>query len=153
MNEWLKHINVDELQYIASPLSLLNSGNEKDTEQAASFLYAEGPQPPMASVRRQLSHKSSLHSKKEKRLPKKYWEAVKQEIAILICTNDPKYRELRKALNSAKEKGTNALVALIASTIAIEFGLTAGAIAGFCAIALNSVLKIGKEAYCSLRKI
>ncbi|MBF6058005.1 hypothetical protein [Thiomicrorhabdus heinhorstiae] len=153
MNEWLDGINADELEYFASPLTLLNSGSEEDTEQAASFLYREGPSHPRASMKRTLSYKSADPSREPKRLPKKYWEAVKQEIAILICTDHKKYRELKKSLNAAKNKGTNALVAIVAAGIASQFGIAAGAIAGFCAIAINSVIKIGKEAYCSLQTL
>jgi|GEM_PF-1189883 len=148
MDDWLNNINVDELQYIAPPLSVLSSGSEKDTEQAASFIYKDGTSSPMASSRPVLSNKSAK-PRIDSRPPKTYWEAVKQEIAILICTNKSKYKKLRKSLNEARDKGTKALVAIIAAGIGSQFGLTPGAIAGFCAIALNSVLKIGKEAYCN----
>ena len=66
-----------------------------------------------------------------------------------MCTDDKKYSKLRGQLSVESTKGTNAIVALISASIGSLLGVQATLLAGFCAVAMYAIVKIGKEAYCS----
>jgi len=152
MDSWLNGINCKELQFIATPLSILDSGSEEDSEMAASFLYKDGRSRPMMSANKNKKMIGFIKKELDGRPPKSYWEHVKKEIYQLVCSSDKKYEALRKQLKAAKEKGTKSIVIIIASYFGAQLGVEAGAIAGFCAIAINSIVKLGKETYCSINK-
>jgi len=75
---------------------------------------------------------------------------AKHEFHIFLCTDDTKYLELRNKLNDNAGQVSKVVLNLISATLAGYLGITAGAIVGLCAVLLYLVLKIGKEAYCSL---
>lgn len=145
MNNWMSALSQDELKYLAPSLFIF----EDDPEEAATYMYREGNHRPMASA----GDKEELIKQSEKELksrpPKKYWEQVKKEVLLLICTDDPKYREIRKKLNAQSDKGTGVLVTTVSAAFGSALGVEAGIISGFCALALHSVLKIGIESYCA----
>jgi hypothetical protein len=91
----------------------------------------------------------TIHGEPESLLgPQEFWENVKDEFRLLVCTNDKKYRELRRLV---KEKGGQTQVAIItaiASAIGAAVGVLASAIVPFVALLLIAMLKIGKEAFC-----
>ena len=91
MSNWLDGINSDELQFIATSLSVFNSGSEKDTESAASFMYKEGYARPMNSPKRDKRTMGLIKKEIDSRPPKSYWEHVKKEIYTLVCSADEKY--------------------------------------------------------------
>lgn len=152
MNSWLNSIDSNALQFIATPLSILDSGSEKDSEIAASFLYRNGLSRPMMSANKNKNIMGFIKKELDDRPPKSYWEHIKKEIYQLVCSTNKKYEALRKQLNVAKEKGTKSIVIIIASYFGAQLGVEVGAIAGFCAIAVNSIVKLGKETYCSINK-
>jgi len=143
--EWLKQIDEAELQYMAPSLFVFT----EDLETAASLMYKEGMASPMASYEAKAKAIGRAQKELESRPPKKYWEAVKVEFRILICTEDEKYSNLRKKLALEYQKGTKSAVALISALIGSILGVKATLLVGFCAVVLYGVLKVGKEAYCS----
>jgi len=79
----------------------------------------------------------------------KYWEELKAEFRLLICTNNPKYRKLRRELNSATGKSQTAIVSAIAAAMAGQFGVIAGILVPFCALILMTIIRIGTQTFCS----
>ena len=143
--DWIKKIDKSELQYIAPSLFVFSD----DVETAASLLYREGMASPLASSEDKEKAIERIKNELESRPPKKYWEAVKSEIRILICTDDEKYSKLRKQLTLEGEKGTKSIVAIISAFIGSVLGVEATMLTGFCAVSLYAISKIGKEAYCA----
>lgn len=78
-----------------------------------------------------------------------YWEQLKREFKILLCTADKKYARLRKELNAAAKKSQTAVVSMIAAAMASTFGVVAGVLVPFCALCLVAVAKLGREAFCA----
>ncbi len=78
-----------------------------------------------------------------------YWAKLKHEIMLLICTNDSKYRNLRRDLSASGRKSQTAVISVIAAAMASQFGATVGVLVPFCALCLIGVLRIGKEAFCA----
>jgi hypothetical protein len=76
------------------------------------------------------------------------WERLKHEFHLLICTNDKKYRTLRKKINASEHNSEIAVVGMISAAVAAQVGPLAGALIPFCAICLTAVVKLGKEAFC-----
>lgn len=71
---------------------------------------------------------------------------------LLLCGDDPKYKELKKKLNSQSGKGTNVLVTTVSASIGSTLGVEAGIVSGFCAVALHAALKVGVESYCGYKE-
>lgn len=79
----------------------------------------------------------------------KYWQAVKNEIRLLICTKDKKYSELRKQLHDAAKHTKAPIVAMISATLAGSMGVAVGIISGLVAVAIFAIVQIGVNVYCA----
>lgn len=146
MSNWLSNLDDDELKYMAPVLFIFDN----DAEAAAQYLYREGYPLPVAGAGEKEKYIERSRRELAERPPKKYWEQVKTEIRILLCTDDPKYDELRAKLNLAGAKSTEIVVGTISAAVASVLGLEAGIISAFVAVVLHSVLKLGISAYCAL---
>ena len=143
--DWIEKIDNSELQYLAPSLFVFSD----DIETAASLLYREGMASPLASSEDRAKAIERIKNELESRPPKKYWEAVKNEVRILICTDDQKYLKLREQLTLESEKVTKSIVAILSAFIGSVLGVEATLLTGFCAVSLYAISKVGKEAYCA----
>jgi hypothetical protein len=78
-----------------------------------------------------------------------YWDNLKVEFRILVCTKEKKYASLRRKMETAGRKSQTALVSMLAAAMATYIGVAAGVLVPFCALCLIAVLKLGKEAFCN----
>ena len=86
-----------------------------------------------------------------KKAPKKkpsIWQQVNVEFRKLVCTEDAKYKVLRKKLRTSGQGATLLIVATIAAKMSVVLGVAAGLIAKFCALALLVLYSLGKEVFC-----
>lgn len=74
---------------------------------------------------------------------------IKKEIFDFICTNSSKYKEERNKSTNTLEEIIKLIATAVGSTIDIATGLIIGAVT----IILISILKITKNAWCSLNKL
>ena len=84
----------------------------------------------------------------DSRPEKKYWDYVRTEMRLFLCTDDKKYKSLWKQIDDMQKKSTTAIVGVIAAFLGSSLGAPATILAGFVAVCLYAVLKVGKEAYC-----
>ena len=147
MDEWLRSLDAGKLKEYAVPLYAT-----ENEEEAAKFMCREGWPRPFANASDKDMMSERSDEEIESRLPKKYWEQVKAEVFSLVCSKSEKYGELRDKLKAVEDKGTETIVAVIAAYIGNLIGVGAGVLSGFVALALYSVIKIGKEAYCATRR-
>lgn len=129
-----------ELTFEATPLILWEMDAVKTEEDVARFMYFGGPFPPQASLK--------PPSREDLRPQKKYWDFVKSEMRIFLCTDDKKYRALWKQISELEKKSTTAIVGVIATFLGASIGAAGTLLAGFVAVCLFGALKVGKEAYC-----
>ena len=85
--------------------------------------------------------------------PPTYWDDLKQEFRLLICTKDRKYSQLRKALAKNADKSQMLLVSTIAAAMGHSLGIAAGILTPFCALCLIAVLSMGREAFCKTSRL
>jgi hypothetical protein len=78
-----------------------------------------------------------------------YWRRVKNELHVLICTNDKKYAGLRRQIQKQGSATQTVLVSNVASGIALSQGYTAAALVPFVAMALLAFIRIGANAWCA----
>ena len=124
----------------ATPLVMWEMGAASTEDDVARFMYRGGSFPPQASL--------SPPPAEDHRPEKKYWDYVKLEMRALLCTDDKKYRALWKQVSELQKKSTATIVSVIAAFLGASIGASATLLAGFVAICLFGVLKLGKEAYC-----
>ena len=134
-------IDARELTYEAPPLFAWEMGVVSTDEDVANFMYRGGRFPPQMSTRRTPPEDS--------RPEKSYWDYVKMEMRIFLCTDDKKYKSLWKQINDMQKKSTTAIVGVIAAFLGSLLGAPPTILAGFVAICLYAALKVGKEAYCA----
>lgn len=146
-SDLLSHMNPNDLVYEATALVAWEVGAAKDMDQVAGYLYKGGPNLPQAGMR---PPNDGMGFIVDDRPDKKYWTLVKEELTTFLCTSDKKYKELWSRITALENKGTNAIVLLISGYLGEQFGLQASILAGFVAVFLYGVIKIGKEAYCRL---
>ena len=77
------------------------------------------------------------------------WQQIKLEFYKLVCTNDAKYKDLRKRLSTYGQDATVLILASIAARISAIVGVAVGVVAKFCTLALLTLLRLGKEAFCA----
>lgn len=75
---------------------------------------------------------------------KSLWVCIKNEVHDYFCTKSAKYRAER---NKAEVTFKNILM-ILATAIAAQFNLAIGVVAGAVTVAVISVFKIGKNAWC-----
>lgn len=136
----VSRIDLTELTASAPSLIAWKLGLVEDEEAVAAFMYRGGPVSPQASA--------GGMPGEDRRPDKTYWESVKVEMHVFLCTNDKRYKELWKRIDSLEGKGTTALVGVIATFLGASIGAPATLIAGFVAVCLYGIAKLGKEAYC-----
>ena len=136
----LSDIDLGELTATAPPLVAWKLGLVENEDQVAAFMYRGGPVSPQASA--------GGKPGEDRRPDKRYWEAVKAEMHLFLCTGDKRYRELWKRIDALEGKGTTALVGVIAASLGATLGAPATLVAGFVAVCLYGIAKLGKEAYC-----
>ena len=162
---WLKSLDPQEIANLSKPLKEYTKSKEHelslqpwfDNEAQASFLDLIAKQEALEALSQELDQYylgGRLHAGPPPQLKpkaeKKLLNKAKHEFHIFLCTDDTKYVELRNKLNEKAGQASSVVLNLISAALAAYLGITAGAIVGLCAVLLYLVLKIGKEAYCSL---
>jgi len=80
--------------------------------------------------------------------PPRYWQNLKEEFRLLVCTNDSKYASLRRQLRTKGNKSQAVIVSIISAAMAHTVGVAAGILVPFCALCLLAFARVGKEAFC-----
>jgi hypothetical protein len=136
----LDAIDPDQLTVEAPNLIAWKLGSVYNMDDVAQFLYRGGPWSPQASTR--------ASPTEDKRPDKKYWELVREEMGVFLCKDDKRYKELWKRISALEKKGTAAIAGVVAAFLGQVIGAPATLLAGFVAVCLYAVAKIGKEACC-----
>ena len=84
--------------------------------------------------------------------PRDYWEEVKKEIYLLICTKDRKYAVIRTHFKKKSTTTTTAIIGMISATVAAQLGAVVGIITPLVALLLYGLLKVGVNSWCNLCK-
>jgi hypothetical protein len=79
---------------------------------------------------------------------KSFFTCLKNEVYLLFCSDDEKYAEYRKKIDSTIDKAVGAAVVAIATTLNISTGLIAGAVT--CLVLC--IYKLTKNAWCEANK-
>ncbi len=93
---------------------------------------------------RPMSRRSAVHQ-----VQPNYWVRVKRELHILICTNDAKYRSIRRLLGKESRLTQTAIVSSVGGAIGAQVGAEAMIIGPFVTLGFLAFLQVGKEAWCS----
>ena len=90
-------LNKDQLVYEASPLVAWELGAAKTIDDVAEYMYKGGRYPPQASV------KSPPVFGPDRRPPKSYWDYVKREFHVFLCSPGQTYSELWNRLGKIEK--------------------------------------------------
>lgn len=80
--------------------------------------------------------------------PYTYWSYVRTEIFKFVCTDDPKYAQLKTDVEKKGAQATTLILSVLSAAFANQLGTTSGVLVPFCALCLYGSLKVGKAAYC-----
>jgi hypothetical protein len=135
------HLDLVELTAQAPSLTAWKLGLVENEDGVAAFMYHGGPGSPHA-------YAGGIGGE-DRRPDRTYWESVKTEMHLFLCTDDKRYKKLWARIDALENKGTTALVSVIATFLGASIGAPATLVAGFVAVCLYGMAKLGKEAYCS----
>lgn len=93
-----------------------------------------------------------LATKGNKTWPSDLWQKTRDELRLIICTDDSKYRALRDDLKKETNVTSAVILSLISTTVSSQLGLAAGLITPFVVLLLVTMLTAGKEAWCTQMK-
>ena len=82
--------------------------------------------------------------------PRNFWQELKKEFYLLLCTKDPKYKKLRSQLDKKSHATTTTIIAMISAAIAAQLGVAIGIITPLVALLLFAILKLGMNSWCNL---
>ncbi len=142
-------LDSSDLTAEASALVAWDIGIANSVDDVAQFMCRGGPWPPQAALK---PPRRIRLSEDDDRPERKYWEYVKEEMAVFLCEDDKRYRELWRRLGSLEKRSTTGLVAVIAAYLGEKVGVQAALLAGFVAVCLYGAAKLGKEAFCRYLK-
>lgn len=77
------------------------------------------------------------------------WQKAKEQLYLFICTDDPKYKGLRKQASDAGAVAKELGIPMTAAAIAGTAGLDVALATPFVALAIIGVLQIGKNSWCA----
>ena len=141
-SDLLKNINIKELLNEAPFLYLFENDStaHKDcTIDSVAFFTANENSLFMSLKKPDFSKIKPAKAKLQ------YWQPVKKEFITFLCTDDPKYDELRQAIKTIKTPAAIYIAAFVGAKIGVE----PTKIVGFCSICLYFAIKIHKEAFCT----
>jgi hypothetical protein len=146
---FINALDMNDLATEASALVAWDIGIAKSVDDVAQYMYRGGPWPPQAA----LKHRLKIHRSEDDHRPeRKYWEYVKTEMAIFLCEDDKRYRELWRRLGSLEKKGTPTFLTVIAAYLGEKAGVQTALLVSFVAVCLYGAAKLGKEAFCRYLK-
>lgn len=125
-------------------------------------IIGSGPTPKAPKAARKKTAKYAVKAKKTKKAVARksassagravrpnYWKRVKNELHVLICTNDARYAALRKYLGKESKTTQVAIVTSIAGTIGAYIGVAAAIVGPFVTLGLMALLQVGTNAWCA----
>jgi D-alanyl-D-alanine carboxypeptidase len=82
---------------------------------------------------------------------RRYWQRVKRELHILLCTNDKKYSSLRRLFGKESQNTQAFIASSITSGITpyVGGGAPAAMIAPLVTLGLIALLRVGTNAWCA----
>jgi hypothetical protein len=90
-----------------------------------------------------------LGSKSLGRVPPDLWVRLQAELRVLICTDDPKYHDVRAGLGKESQVAGTVVLSMISSAVAAHLGVEAGMATPFVVLVLMALLRTTKEAWCA----
>lgn len=84
-------------------------------------------------------------------VPQQYWNKVKEEFRLLICTKDKKYTKLRNEIKKHKGKATTLILTSITAYLAPIIGAPLAALTPFVAVILYGIAEVGTNAWCGIQ--
>lgn len=149
--DWLENIDFLSLMAEAPQTAMLDMGDAFSVDDVAA-LMVEGAPIAFAALPPKDKDKliKGLHTRAKQDLPpKEWWPRVKEEFHIFLCTDAPKYEELRKKIQESASATTTTFVGIISAAIGSKLGFEAGSLTGLVALCIYAAAKLGKEAYCA----
>ncbi len=145
MIDILEKIDKQDLIAYAPGLSILdlNPDSAFDLEAVADSMVRGGP---VYYNTAGTPHKGTA----DLRPPKKYWAQVKAEFYLFLCTDDPKYDELRSKLKVSSDETGKVALATLAGYFGSVLGAESGVIIGLLSVCIFGSIKLGREAYCAV---
>ncbi|EPA9089977.1 MULTISPECIES: hypothetical protein [Enterobacteriaceae] len=141
----INSIDISELRKISSVIASYDVlDNIKNPDDMASYLYEGGNDLLFAS--------NNENNGTNTRPTKAIWIKVRNELNLLLCTDDEKYSDLWERINRIEKISTQYVITTISLFLCDKFNfdkLIAGAIGQFVAIVFFFALRVGKESYCS----
>ncbi len=91
-----------------------------------------------------------LGTKAATSVPDNFWAHVKEQVRLLICTDDPRYANLRDTFGKEGHVTINVLVSSVSAAIGTQLGgIEVGLIMPLVVVSLMAVARVSKEAWCA----
>lgn len=78
-----------------------------------------------------------------------YWQRLKHEMHLLICTDDPKYASMRQGFGKESNVTSAVALSMLSSAVSAHLGIEAGLATPLVALTLLALLRTNKEAWCA----
>jgi len=95
------------------------------------------------------AHQSSIAGMGGAGQPKKYSTLFMNELRILICTDDPKYKDLRAQFPKINKGTAGAAISSLSVAFASTLGVATIIIAPAIVLGLMTIAKVGVTAWCA----
>jgi hypothetical protein len=138
--EWWQGLKVDDLKRLAPELMRFPIASAADVEKVASWLVFDGP----------MIYPGGGPFPDDERPPRSAWEGCKREFRILICSDDPRYSDLRTKLGALGAVTAPIYAQAIAEAFTdhIPSATDLVQLTGLVAVGIAALVSIGRLAFC-----
>lgn len=115
-------------------------------------LVEAGAEPIDLALKLSLEPGEGLATKGGESWPKDIFPRLLQELHILICTDDKKYKSIKEKIKGEATTSANVIVFVISDAVAIHAGLAPALCVPLVALIFASIAKAGVAAWCQAFK-
>ncbi len=149
---WLKKLDKEELAAMIPPETLMKVAAPEVAMKHLTVRMAKQGRLGKKGAALRIAKTGAKPSQMAAKQASSWGSAIKEQIYLFLCTDDPKYKKAKDEIDKYKGSATLTIVSFIAAGVASVLGLAAAVVVPFVAIALTAILAIGKGAYCSVAK-
>lgn len=78
-----------------------------------------------------------------------YWRRFREEMRVLLCTEEPKYAAVREAIKRWTENANQAMAVAVAAAVGETLGIDEGPLVAFVALVFGEAARVGVDVWCA----
>ncbi len=78
-----------------------------------------------------------------------YWRRFREEMRVILCTEEPKYAKVREEITRWTENASQAMAVVVAAAVGGTLGIDEGPLVPFVALVFGYAASVGVDVWCA----